>query len=297
LVRVLLALNALHDAGTAIGNPKFKEEGIRGVQYILSTLKENQDIGLHLPQQTEGPTAIPHLILALSKEDCMSSFEDPKFQLALKKTISFLRRDGSISHLKNGRQTGADHDFLPGAVLLGLTRYAHLINDKSALKFTEAHFEWYRRRFRLMHPWAMVWWQVQAWASLFYLFGNRSYAEFVFEMADWSLEHQVSNGSFLVVYAKNGPSFLTGCVLEGIADAWLLAKELGDKNREERYRNSWLKGISFMDQLIIDKTDTYFMREPADAIGGVRESCTGSYLRIDYTAHLLMALIKGSKNF
>jgi hypothetical protein len=294
IVRILLALNSLYAAGEVTGNNYYKEKAVMAIGHILERLEvEKHGISLNIRGLTIGVAAIPHVILALTKVEFIPFYGTKKFKSLLDKTVCFLHRDGSISQLNEGRQIGADHDFLPGAVLLGLSNYCHLSRDTSILRFIDAHFEWYRRRFTLLHPWGMVWWQIQGWTSIYRLTANESYKNFIFEIADWAMNHQTNNGSFLIDYSLTGPSFLTACVLEGIADAWQLAMLEKDFIREERYKSCWLRGIKFMNQLIVEEADTFFMPNAYFAVGGVRESPVCSYMRLDYTGHLLHAITKG----
>jgi hypothetical protein len=140
----------------------------------------------------------------------------------------------------------------------------------------------------------MVFWQTQGWAALFERTGERCIADFVFELADWAVERQLDkNGAFLVDYAPDGPGFHTACVLEALADAWSVARQFGDSEREQKYHSHWLRGIDFVNTLIIREEDCFAMPEPSKAIGGVRESLTNSTVRIDYVAHSLLAMVKG----
>ena len=117
---------------------------------------------------------------------------------------------------------------------------------------------------------------------------------FVYELADWALEYQLDkNGAFLVDYTPDGPGFQTACVLGALADAWSVACRAGQRERERKYRDAWERGVGFIDRLIIRKDDTFAMREPSKSLGGVRQSLTGSTVRIDYVAHTLLALVKG----
>src|SRR5262249_10958402 len=86
----------------------------------------------------------------------------------------------------------------------------------------------------------MTWWHSQAWAVLYRQQRLRAFADFVYELADWTLERQTAvNGAFLVDYHPSGPNFLTACMLEGLAEVWNLAKQDGDSRREARYAASW----------------------------------------------------------
>ncbi len=147
--------------------------------------------------------------------------------------LGFFQPDGRIAE----RLTGpADHDFLPGAVLLALARYwkasGKASGDRRGMERLDGAFEWYRRRFRMLQPWGMVGWQPRAWTALYGLTRNPEHAAFVFEVADWALDWQHERtGAFINDLHPAGPSFHTAFLIEGIADAWALAQELGDDRR------------------------------------------------------------------
>jgi hypothetical protein len=192
------------------------------------------------------------------------------------------------------KRLASDQDFLPGISILALSHYFRLRGyDRSVFDFAPV-LRWYRNRWALLWPWAMVWWQVQAWASVYGLTGDGACADFVFELADWALDHQVGNGSFLIDYAPGGPSFLTGCVMEGLGDAWGLAIRLGDVTRATAYSHAWKKAFGFVSRLMVVEEDTFHMPEPSYAIGGIRQSPVNTYMRIDFAGHLIHALVKGA---
>jgi hypothetical protein len=155
-------------------------------------------------------------------------------------------------------------------------------------------FEWYRRRFRLLRRWGLAVWHMQAWALICEATGDTRYRDFVFEMADWALGWQLEkDGSFVTDLYPSGPSFHTAFVAEGLAAAWRLARGAGDHERAARYAHACRRAASFMSELIIRPDDSYCLRDPDRAIGGVRPARDRSDVRIDFVSHALLALVTG----
>ena len=293
--RIILAIHSLSEAGSILEDKKVQDKASVGLQYCKENIIENEGIPkLLLPDLMNGEAAEAlYLLTTLKRRKAALTFDDIEESL-MKKILSFLHEDGSISVLPEGRHIGADHDFLPGIILLTVAEYYSIAKTNNFQPCFENHLQWYKRRFRLKRAWGMAWWHMQAWSSICRLTGKQEYADFVFEIADWTLNYQVENkGMFLINYSKKNPSFHTGCVLEGIADAGMLAKDIGDNQRASQYINAWKEGMGFMNQLIIKPEDSLLVEDPAYAVGGVRHSLTSSCLRIDYTAHLILAIAKG----
>jgi AMMECR1 domain-containing protein len=205
---------------------------------------------------------------------------------------ALFHRDGAIGPHLPGRQTGADHDYLPGAAILALSQYAAATDDVSLLANIGAAFTWYARRFRLVHPWGMVGWHPQAWSIVHALAPRPEYAELIFEMADWAIHFQHrASGAFLTDLDPTGPSFHTGFLGEGIAAAWKLARAHGDE-RQGAYAESAENAWKFVQQLVVTQEDTFCMPDPERSRGGVRGSRLTSYVRIDFVSHVLEMLIR-----
>jgi hypothetical protein len=135
---------------------------------------------------------------------------------------------------------------------------------------------------------------MQAWGSAYALSGERAYADFTFEMADWALTSQLAkNGAFLEDLCPDEPSFDTGFIAEGIASAWGAAESAGDARRAARYAASWSAAMDFMRGLIVYPEDTFCMPDSAHTVGGVRLSLTRPEIRIDAVSHCLHALVHG----
>jgi hypothetical protein len=214
----------------------------------------------------------------------------------MRKLLELVQPDGAISTLRPGHRLGADHDALPGAVLLAIGKWNAATGRAALLDTLDASLAWYRRRFRTQPSWLATWWQGQAWSLLYRLSGNLAYADFVFELADWALERQLDkNGAFVMDLWPTGPSFHTACAAEAIGDAWAIARLLGDEQRTERYEQGWRAAVGFVDQLIMRHEDMFCVADPGLALGGVRLAPTRSLVRIDFVAHTLLALLKGGQ--
>ncbi len=207
-----------------------------------------------------------------------------------------VRDDGSIYALSAPGRMSADLDFLSGSVLVALAR-TWPANPEAwdGIKLDRV-LAFYRHRFRLSAPWGMTWWHAQAWAALHDAVDGAR--DFLFELADWALHRQsATSGAFVIDYMEpNRASFLTACVLEGIADAWTVALTVGDVARVDRYGTAWHSGMRFLQQLVVRPDDAFFAARPEEFTGGVRPTLVSSAVRIDMVGHTLIALAKGARN-
>jgi hypothetical protein len=156
----------------------------------------------------------------------------------------------------------------------------------------EGVLAFYKRRFSLLHPWSMVWWHSQAWAAL--AADIPGSGEFALEIVDGALDRQSERSGAFVIDSlppyRN--SFLSACVLEGVAAAWEHALDRGDWRRAERYERAWERGMRFIEGLVIHEDDAFFSPLPG-LDGGVRATLVSSDVRIDFVGHCLLGLVKG----
>jgi hypothetical protein len=205
-----------------------------------------------------------------------------------------VRADGAIFH-EGSRRVEADLDILSGLVLHALARAAEHRADAVAGFDLDLVLAFYRHRFALLQPWSMVWWHGQGWSALA---DDVAGAEgFAFELVDWALARQSrASGAFVIEsLPPYRVSFLTACVLEAVASVWELAEKRGDRQRAERYADSWRRGMRFVERLVMHERDAFFSPVPERCAGGVRATLVSSHLRIDFTGHALLALAKGAR--
>jgi orotate phosphoribosyltransferase/AMMECR1 domain-containing protein len=298
LDRAILALLALIELSDFSADHELRELASRGVVFCLERLdRTGGNLDLRIPGWSWNPGAQCYLLSAISRLDAQTLASSHSLALA-EHVETFFRNDGTISSTPGFARIGVDHDILPGAALVALADFVSATRQSDYLNHErlQASLHWYRSRFRTLHPWLMAGWQMQAWTAIHALSNAEDHASFVFEIADWTLDRQLDkNGAFLTDLCLTGPSFHTACIAEGIADAWALANRLGETTRSAAYAAAWRAAMRFMRRLVILDESTFCLRNPDRARGGVRHSRTSSAVRIDYPAHLLLALLKGQR--
>jgi orotate phosphoribosyltransferase/AMMECR1 domain-containing protein len=293
--RIILALDALIQAGQVLEDPTLRKSALKGLRYCCAHITTHQGVvRLDLPEILCGTMAEAFLVNAIYRCGERSLIDAPATRKLVLKLRNFFHADGAITWEAEGRRLSSDHDLFPGSLLRTAASVAAEEGLDRLPSRLEEHLAWYQRRFRLLHPWGMVFWQTQGWAAVYRLTETQPIASFVYELIDWACEHQLrKNGAFLVDYDPEGPDFRSACVLEALADAWLVADSRAERRRARRYQLAWTRGFDFVERLIIRDADTFAMRDPSRSIGGVRESLVSSITRIDYAAHTLLALAKG----
>jgi orotate phosphoribosyltransferase/AMMECR1 domain-containing protein len=293
--RVIHALWALSSAARYLQRNDLAVLAARGVAQCASHVKiSNGTCQLRIPGFHTGPGAECQLLIALEAtgEQSLSPVAEGLFR----RISSMLCKDGSITASGKCRRLSDDHDYLPGVVLLALSLHAKRFGQIPFPLNVEPQLKWYRRRFALIHPWGMVGWHPQAWRQIALLGHATSAADFIFEIADWAVARQNhKTGAFLTSLNPSGPGFNTAFILEGVSAAMAMAHELDDQRRFQRYAECWRRGVQFLDQLVITETDTFCMRDPEAAIGGVRATRDSSGVRIDQVSHTILALVSGSQ--
>ena len=292
--RIIFALDALCEAGAALHNERWAEMGRNGLQLCLDRLEvAGGQARMDLEGFSGSSAAFCELLAALA---CWlrPSLQNPSAVALARQVHGLFRPDGMISEVAEGFRMGTDPDILPGVALVAVGRHAQHTGADSEMPTLEVQLAWYRRRFRLCRPWAMVGWQMQGWSVINEIAAPPGAVDFVFEMADWAIRSQLdSNGAFLTDLALVEPGFHTAYVAEGVAAAWRLALCGGYRKRADHYAGSWMRSMQFMDTLVLRSTDSALLPNPAKALGGVRASAIDARLRVDYAAHHLRALVRG----
>jgi hypothetical protein len=128
--------------------------------------------------------------------------------------------------------------------------------------------------------------------------------DFVFEMNDWLIENMEvweesafddEKGQFHSRERDYGAphASATGVYIEGIIDAYAMAKAVGDTAREERYRLSLSRAIRSVMQLqFVDDIDMFYVTDRVRTKGGLRTTVIRNEVRVDNVQHVLMGLLK-----
>jgi hypothetical protein len=226
--------------------------------------------------------------------------------------------DGSFTSFYRGSDKEF-HNFYPGeAMLFWATMYADT-KDPEILRKFKLSFEYYRK-WHLQpanrNP-AFVPWHLQADYAMWQALGDDEQelkdemVVFMFEIATWLVENmqQWEDGEWVYpdergrFYAPNEGwgvphASSTGVYIEGLIDAWQLARDLGDGERRELYRLALIRGIRSMMQLqFVDDVDMFYVRDRKSVEGGIRTTLFDNRIRCDNVQHPMMGIIKVVRMF
>jgi hypothetical protein len=129
-------------------------------------------------------------------------------------------------------------------------------------------------------------------------------AKFVFEMNDWLVDLQQWDGAPTLDVAGRfydpkrkhlgrAHASATGVYLEGLIDAYELARRSDDAKRAERYRLVILRGLRSLIQLQFKSSaDMFYVTQPERVLGGIRTEVYDNRIRIDNVQHALMGTLR-----
>jgi len=194
-------------------------------------------------------------------------------------------------------------NFYPGEVLLLWSRLMGTVNDASLAERFWKSFEFYQSWHRANRNPAFIPWHTQAYFNVWRVGRDDRLAHAVFEMNDWLLPIQQSetapqpdcHGRFYDPHRPFGPPHAssTGVYLEGLADAFVLAQEVGEIQRAERYRMAIKRGLRSIAQLTFkDDGDMFYVSKRNRLRGGVKTTEYNNVVRVDNVQHALMAIHK-----
>ncbi len=191
-------------------------------------------------------------------------------------------------------------DFFPGEAFFALAaHYAQAPSQKVNDAFDRG-IGWYRDHFRNRPSPAFVPWQAQAFARMAGQTRRQDYIDFTWELTDWAAQAVLTPqrcefadlwGGVWGPYEEDAGAS-TAAFLETFCEAALLARKLGDRQREARYTALVRQCARFVLQLQVRSEEIYFSPSPADALGGIRTSPVNNRIRIDACAHALTGWIR-----
>ncbi len=207
--------------------------------------------------------------------------------------------DGSYqTYFNSSKNTGVD--YYPGEAMLALMKVYQATGEEKYLKSVEKGFEYYRDYWRDNKNTSFIPWHTQANYLLFQETGKTEVADFVFEMIDWILDHHFITKSRypdqIGGFPKKDPRLNTSTQTEGINDAYLLARLIGDKKHEKKYLEAIQLSVPFILNTQFTEESAFYVVNSKRTVGGFKFSLTANDQRIDYTQHALMALIKTIEN-
>ncbi|MBR4531749.1 hypothetical protein IKO70_05005 [bacterium] len=236
----------------------------------------------------------------------MAELEVPGYEDTMKKMvdaiISLQQPDGKLLTDFTGKYRDVDQNYYPGETLLMLMRYYKKTGYKPALDAVEKAYPFYQafwnKKENQQGP--FVPWQVRAYQEAWSATKDKRYADFVFQLTDWMLKKYKPLGSDAEPGRQGALSTQfagTGVYSEGISAATRLAREIGDKERYEKYSKAlrgmtgYVLGLQFKDE------DTYWVKRPDKVRGALSMRPDNEELRIDSTYHAISGVHYTSKLF
>lgn len=242
----------------------------------------------------------------------LENYHGPKYEAnerALGRTVDSLwRPDGEFRTFLRPRLRNDNQNFYPGEALLYWASVYARNPSPDLLRRFMISFQYYRTWHldaRNRNP-AFVPWHTQAYYIMWTLTKDPNLRQAIFEMNDWLLRIQQWDtsenyrdflGRFYAPGGRFGPphASATGVYLEGLIDAFKLAREVGDRDRADRYRRAILGGLrSAMQLQFVDDIDMFYVSKRKQKLvrGGIRTTVYNSYIRCDNVQHNLMAMLK-----
>lgn len=163
------------------------------------------------------------------------------------------------------------------------------------------HYQSWHRSHR--NP-AFVPWHTQAYALVWELTEEPILRESIFHMNDWLLEMQQWDRSPFVdmmgrFYDPKHPEYgpphasSTGVYLEGLADAYGIARKCGDTVRMKKYAVAIHRGLRSVLQLQFSSdVSQYYVNHRERTLGGIKTNVYDNTIRIDNIQHCAMAMLK-----
>jgi len=277
-----------------------EERGLGVIDNVIHGRREGAKLG-----------AMGLAALALIERPELTQFHGIRDAL-LDMTYHLHQNDGSFHTFYRPFERRHDNqNFYPGEAMLAWATLYQQEKDPELL-------ERYMRAFRYYRDWhldprnrnpAFVPWHTQAHFLIWEETQDPELLAFVFEMNDWLVEEMAQwdglqyddmRGRFYKPGGRFGPphSSSTGVYLEGLIDAFVMARDTGDEERMATYRQTICRGLRSVMQLTFkDDVDMFYVTMRNRAFGGVRETVYVNEIRVDNVQHNLMGIIKILREF
>ncbi|MBI2653000.1 AMMECR1 domain-containing protein [Candidatus Woesearchaeota archaeon] len=297
LIRQVITAWSMIQAFNLTGNKTYLLSAERNINYILTYMKREGSLGYLEFNNISNLGSVATTLIAILELPNYKKY-DEEINMFSNFLLFMQREDGSFKSYYKSNYSD-DNDFYPGEALLALVELYNKTGNVKYLKAVERAFPFYSDYFAKTKHFGFIRWQISAFYEAFKILNKEEYANFVFDMADWIVDKQYDEKNAIYPDFSGGfnqnesvPTFSSGVYIEGIADAYELAKSVGDTNRAKKYGKSLNLASRFILQLQFDYNNSYYIEDAEEVIGAVRESLTSNNLRIDYTSHNILALIK-----
>jgi hypothetical protein len=304
-IRQAMATVCLNRIALRSGSAKDRELADRNLAHLLQkSYRAQGDLGYIVEEDKAKLGAAALAALAIIENPGGARYREPL--QGLSNTVDSLWRDtGEFHTFLLPAERNDNHNFYPGEALLFWAVRLAQAGGGDITRFLRS-FEYYRGWHRTHRNPAFVPWHSQAYYTALPYVGAAAsiFRDFIFEMNDWLLgmqqwdtapEPDLKGRFYNPRHPEYGPPHAssTGVYLEGLIDAFDLARREGDATRASRYRLAILRGLRSLMQLQFrDEIDMYYVAKRERVLGGIRTETYDNSIRVDNVQHGLMAILK-----
>jgi len=304
MIRQFMATLCLQRIANREQTDAARELAGRNLRYNLATFfKLDGDKGLIDERGKYKLGGIALAALAIIESPFRAEFAEQ--EAALRRTVEFMQQPDGSFRTFYGIEQNDNQNFYPGeALLMWATVLAEKPDDRALADRFKRAFLYYREWHRQNTNPAFIPWHTQAYYSVWKRTRDSELRDFMFEMNDFLSDFQQWDeapyddlrGRFYDPDRRAfGPPHAssTGVYLEGLTDVRMLAREVGDKEREKRYSLVIRRALRSLMQLqFANDVDMFYISKKERVFGGVRTNEYDNAIRVDNVQHSLMGLQK-----
>ena len=296
-VRKMGALWSINTLYNFTSDERHRDLAEKGMQYFESFIEEENSEGVsYVTIDEKRKLAYPAFLIFSLIQMKEYSNRDEYLNAIARSILAHQREDGSYQTYLGSNKTGGE-DYYPGEANLALMLLYKSTKDARYMEAVKKSFSYYQNHWKQNKTSAFVPWHTQALFILYQFDPKEEYRDFIFEMSDYMLLKQqtpyVYKEKRFIGGFNDSPGISTSSYLEGLIDAYRLAKSTGDRVRERKYANAIRLAVKFLLRLQFREDNMYKLEELNNlARGGFRQSRDSSNLRVDNNQHATMALIK-----
>ncbi len=308
-IRQAMATICLGRIADRVADPDARDRADRNLDHLIATYyREDGAYGLAIEEEKVKLGGVALMALAILESPNRDRHSEALTRLTA--TINHLHNaDGSFRTFYAPADRNDCQNFYPGETLLF---WAHALKAGLPGVTADAYmraFRYYRAWFRTDSNPAFVPWHTQAHFVMRELVDEPELDGFIFEMNDWLLSMQQWDSAPYAdllgrFYDPERPHLgpphasATGVYLEGLIDAFELARHYGDKPREAAYRRAILRGARSLARLQFKTDDDMFYISQRQRVeGGIRTETYNNEIRVDNVQHGLMGLQRVLERF
>ncbi len=284
------------------GRPEWLESAKAGAAFMLENIERiDDDIAYVYFNRKAKLGGAALAVIALAKLETLEPTGEYHDVIKdLTDFILFMQEDTgkftSFYIYKDELTSPKDSQIYPGEAMLALVRAYQLLEDDRYLAALDDAVHYYRTVFPVFPTTAFTTWTMTAMSEFYAVRPEEVYAEFAFDMADWLVEQQymedATKPEYVGGYRPRVPTVAAASRTEGVCDAYILARDLGDEARAAYYEKSMLLASSFLRRLQYTRENTKHLPRPKIPRGAFFGKLGTSVARIDYTQHCISAMIK-----